>query len=117
MWIKSVIHTLDIQDSVHDVVSISTINKCRMEPRLSFTLRILACELLKMFILKSVGHGLDILPWQRALSSIFVVIACTYCLMYSSTTTTRDYTRFRNVATKPRYEYHFLFSKQSGVLG
>ena len=53
MWIKSVIHTLDIQDSVHDVVSISTINKCRMEPRLPFTLRILACELLKKFTLKS----------------------------------------------------------------
>ena len=53
MWIKSVIHTLDIQDSVHDVVSISTINKCRMELRLPFTLRILACELLKKSILKS----------------------------------------------------------------
>ena len=53
MWINLVIHTRDIQDSVHDVVSTSTINKCRMEPRLPFTLRILACKLLKKFIQKS----------------------------------------------------------------
>ena len=42
------------QNSVHDnIVSTSAINKCRMEPRLPFTLRILACKLLKKFILKS----------------------------------------------------------------
>ena len=50
---------------MHDVVSTSTINKCHMEPRLPFNLRILACKILKKFILKS-ARPLDILPWRRA---------------------------------------------------